>query len=50
MMTAYRAVLILCMLTAALLILGCTAERLSARLAWVGVALLSLTVGSWMLL
>lgn len=33
-----------------LFLLGCTSERLSARLAWVGAALLSLTVGLWSVL
>lgn len=46
-MTIYRAVFILCCITLTLVILGFTSEKLSARLAWAGAALLAVTVGFW---
>lgn len=49
-MTSYRAILFLSMLVIVLTVLGLTSERVTARLAWVGVALLSLTVGCWVML
>lgn len=44
-----RAILFLSALLVALAVLGCTGERLSARLALLGAALLSAAVGCWVL-
>jgi hypothetical protein len=49
-MTTYRAAFFLCCVIITLAVIGLTAERLAARLAWVGAAMLMATVGCWMVL
>lgn len=46
-MNSYRAILFLVMVVAVLSVLGITSERLTAKLAWTGAALLAAVVGLW---
>jgi hypothetical protein len=50
MTTTIRSILFIGMVVVMLAVLGLTAERTAARLAWAGAAILSLTVGLWGLL
>lgn len=46
-MNTIRSLLFISMAVIMLVVLGLTAERTAAKLAWAGAAILSLTVGLW---